>query len=106
MGAKPDALGWPLEGELEIKRAQVAERARLLRADVRMKAGEFLAAQRNLRFTEELFQVNREALDLLRTRVSQEPRHRWKKICSESSEPAGRQPPPSRKSGGSPWPCR
>ena len=50
----------------------------------RMKAGEFLAAQRNLRFAEELFQVNRDALGLLRTRVSQEPRHRWKKICSES----------------------
>jgi cobalt-zinc-cadmium efflux system outer membrane protein len=57
-------------GELEIKRAQVAERARLLRAEVRMKAGELLAAQRNLRFTEELLQVNREALDLLHTRVS------------------------------------
>jgi outer membrane protein, heavy metal efflux system len=58
-------------GELEMKRAQVAERARRLRAEVRMKAGEFLAAQRNLRFAEELFQVNRDALGLLRTRVSQ-----------------------------------
>ena len=58
------------EGELAIKRAQVAERARLLRAEVRMKVGELLAAQRNLRFTEELLQVNREALDLLHTRVS------------------------------------
>ena len=58
------------EGELEIKRAQVADRARLLRADVRMKAGELLAVQRNLRFTEELLQVNREALNLLHTRVS------------------------------------
>jgi cobalt-zinc-cadmium efflux system outer membrane protein len=57
-------------GELEIKRAQVAERARLLRAEVRMKAGELLAVQRNLRFTEELLQVNREALDLLHTRVN------------------------------------
>jgi outer membrane protein, heavy metal efflux system len=58
-------------GELEMKRAQVAERARRLRAEVRMKAGELLAAQRNLRFTEELLQVNRDALGLLRTRVSQ-----------------------------------
>ena len=58
-------------GELEIKRAQVADRARRLRAEVRMKAGEFLAAQRNLRFTEALLQVNRAALDLLRTRVRQ-----------------------------------
>src|SRR3989449_9121251 len=35
-----------------------------------MKAGELLAAQRNLRFTEELLQVNRDALGLLQTRVS------------------------------------
>jgi cobalt-zinc-cadmium efflux system outer membrane protein len=58
-------------GELEIKRTQVADRARRLRADVRMKAGELLAAQRNLRFTEELVQVNRDALGLLQTRVRQ-----------------------------------
>ena len=35
-----------------------------------MKAGELLAAERNLRFTEELLQVNRDALGLLQTRVS------------------------------------
>jgi cobalt-zinc-cadmium efflux system outer membrane protein len=58
-------------GELEMKRTQVADRARRLRADVRMKAGELLAAQRNLRFTEELLQVNRDALGLLQTRVRQ-----------------------------------
>jgi len=58
-------------GELEMKRAQVAVRARRLRAEVRLKAGELLAAQRNLHFTEELLQVNRDALGLLRTRVSQ-----------------------------------
>ena len=58
------------EGELDIKRAQAADRARRLRAEVRMKAGELLAVQRNLRFTEELLQANREALDLLRARVS------------------------------------
>jgi cobalt-zinc-cadmium efflux system outer membrane protein len=58
------------EGELGIKRAQAADRARLLRADVRMKAGELLAVQRNLRFTEELLQANREALDLLHARVT------------------------------------
>ena len=58
-------------GELEMKRAQVADRARRLRAEVRMKAGELLAAQRNLRFTEELLQVNRDALRLLQSRVSQ-----------------------------------
>ena len=58
-------------GELEMKRTQVAERARRLRAEVRMKAGEILAAQRNLRFTEELLQVNRDALGLLQSRVRQ-----------------------------------
>jgi cobalt-zinc-cadmium efflux system outer membrane protein len=58
-------------GELEMKRTQVADRARRLRAAVRMKAGELLAAQRNLRFTEELLQVNRAALGLLQTRVRQ-----------------------------------
>ena len=54
---------------LEMKRAQVLDRARRLRAEVRMKAGEVLAAQRNLQFTEELLRVNRDALSLLRTRV-------------------------------------
>ena len=58
-------------GELEMKRTQVADRARRLRAEVRMKAGALLAAQRNLRFTEELLQVNRAALGLLQTRVHQ-----------------------------------
>jgi outer membrane protein, heavy metal efflux system len=54
---------------LEMKRAQVLDRARRLRAEIRMKAGEVLAAQRNLQFTEELLRVNRDALALLRTRV-------------------------------------
>ena len=58
------------EREMELKRAQVAERERQLRAEVRMKAGDLLAAQRNLRFTEELFQVNHDALRLLRARVA------------------------------------
>ena len=71
-------------GELEMKRTQVADRARRLRAEVRMKAGELLAAQRNLRFTEELLQVNRDALSLLHTRVRQGPRPHWKKICCGS----------------------
>jgi cobalt-zinc-cadmium efflux system outer membrane protein len=36
---------------------------------VRLKAGEVLAAQRNLRFTDELLAVNRHTLDLVRARV-------------------------------------
>jgi len=57
------------ERTLEMKRAQVMDRARRLRAEVRMKAGEVLAARRNLQFTEELLRVNRDALGLLRARV-------------------------------------
>jgi outer membrane protein, heavy metal efflux system len=57
------------ERELEIKLAQVADRERGLRGEVRMKAGELLAAQRNLRITEELLDVNRKALGLMRERV-------------------------------------
>jgi len=44
-------------------------RARELAAEVRMKAGEVLAAQQNLRITEELLGVNREALALVAARV-------------------------------------
>jgi cobalt-zinc-cadmium efflux system outer membrane protein len=56
--------------ELEQKRTQVADRERQLRAEVRMKAGELLAAQRNLGITEELLQVNQKALDLVRQQVA------------------------------------
>jgi cobalt-zinc-cadmium efflux system outer membrane protein len=59
------------ERELEMKRAQVADRERGLRAEVRMKAGELLAALRNLRFTEELLEVNRKGLGLIQERVRQ-----------------------------------
>jgi cobalt-zinc-cadmium efflux system outer membrane protein len=58
------------ERELEQKRAQVTDRERQLRAEVRMKAGELLAAQRNLGVTEELLQVNQKALDLVRQQVA------------------------------------
>jgi cobalt-zinc-cadmium efflux system outer membrane protein len=58
------------ERELAMQRARVAERERQLSAEVRMQVGEFLAARRNLRFTEELLRVNQEALALLRARVA------------------------------------
>lgn len=57
------------EGELAVKRAQVAERERRLRAEVRMKAGEALAAARNVEVTGELLDVNRTALRLTQERV-------------------------------------
>ena len=59
------------EREIEVKRRLVAERERQLRAEVRMKAGELLAAQRNLGVTDDLLGVNRSALDLVGTRVRQ-----------------------------------
>ena len=47
------------EREVEMKQAQVADRERRLVADVRLKAGELLAARRNLGTTTELLEVNR-----------------------------------------------
>ncbi len=57
------------ERELETRRRQVGERERRLRADVRMKAGELLAAQRSLGVTEDLLRVNRDALATVGNRV-------------------------------------
>jgi cobalt-zinc-cadmium efflux system outer membrane protein len=57
------------ERELDTKRRQVADRERRLRADVRMKAGELLAAQRGLRVTEDLLRVNRDGLSVIGNRV-------------------------------------
>ncbi len=55
--------------ELAMKRAQLGDRERRLRADVRMKAGEALAAARNVQVTGELLEVNRTALGLTQERV-------------------------------------
>jgi cobalt-zinc-cadmium efflux system outer membrane protein len=57
------------ERELETRRRQVADRERRLRADVRMKAGEVLAAQRSLSVIEDLLRVNREGLAVVGNRV-------------------------------------
>jgi len=59
------------EREVEVRRAQIAERERRLRADVRMKAGEVLAARRTLGVTDELVRANRQALALVEARVRQ-----------------------------------
>jgi cobalt-zinc-cadmium efflux system outer membrane protein len=59
------------EREVEIKRALVRERERRLRAEVRTKAGELLAAQRNLGVTDDLLRVNREAFTLIGERARQ-----------------------------------
>ena len=57
------------EQDLELKRRQLADRERRLRADVRMKAGELLAARRNLQIAEDLLEVNRRAFDVVGHRV-------------------------------------
>ena len=57
------------ERELALKQAQVLERERRLRAEVRMKAGELLAARRNVRTTDDLLQINQAALRVVRDRV-------------------------------------
>jgi outer membrane protein, heavy metal efflux system len=59
------------ERELDIRRAQFGERARRLRADLRMKAAELLATRRNLATTRELLEANRRAVELVRARVRQ-----------------------------------
>ena len=55
--------------EVEMKRALVAERERRLTSDVRLKAGELLAARRNVEVTDGLLLINREALRLVGDRV-------------------------------------
>src|SRR6059058_1977062 len=59
------------EREVQMKRAQVRDRERRLAADVRMKAGELLAARRGLAVTDDLLSVNRDALRLVQDRVRQ-----------------------------------
>ena len=57
------------ERELAVKRAGVADRERRLRAEVRVKAGEWFAARRTLAVTEELLQANRAALFVVEARA-------------------------------------
>ena len=55
--------------EVALKQAQLAERERRIRADIRTKAGEAFAARRNLETTIDLLDVNRRALVLVRSRI-------------------------------------
>jgi len=67
-GRKEGRVGMA-EREIEMKQAQVSDRERRLAAEVRMKAGELLAARRNLDVTRNLLETNRKALGLIRERV-------------------------------------
>src|SRR3989441_2485890 len=69
-GRKEGRIG-VAEREIETRRRQVGERERQLRAEVRMKAGEKLAAQRNLQVIDDLLDVNRSALEVVGTPVRQ-----------------------------------
>jgi outer membrane protein, heavy metal efflux system len=57
------------EREIELKAAQLADRERRLRAEIRLRVGEVLAATRNLAVTRELLDVNRQGLALMEERV-------------------------------------
>jgi cobalt-zinc-cadmium efflux system outer membrane protein len=59
------------EREIDLKQAQVSDRERRLSAEVRLKAGDLLAARRNLDFTDELLETNHKGLGLVRDRVQQ-----------------------------------
>ena len=57
------------ERERDVRRAQLAERERRLRGEIRMKAADVLAARRNLVTMDELLDTNRRALGVVRDRV-------------------------------------
>jgi outer membrane protein, heavy metal efflux system len=57
------------ERKLDATRESVADRERLLKAEVGMRFGETLAAVRNLNFAEQLLQINRDFLKLMQDRV-------------------------------------
>jgi cobalt-zinc-cadmium efflux system outer membrane protein len=57
------------EREAELRRAQLDDRARRIRAEIRMKAGEVLAIRRNLQTTADLLDANQRAFGIIRDRV-------------------------------------
>lgn len=57
------------EREMEMKQAQVADRERRLRAEVRMKAADVLGARRDLEVTDNLLRTNHQALGLVGERA-------------------------------------
>jgi cobalt-zinc-cadmium efflux system outer membrane protein len=69
-GRKEGRIG-VAEREAAVKRALLADRERRLRADVRLKAGDLLAARRNLEVADGLLRVNRDAQLLVSRRVAE-----------------------------------
>jgi cobalt-zinc-cadmium efflux system outer membrane protein len=71
LGGRKDARVSVAERELAVKQAEVAERERRLAAEVRMKAGEVLAAARNLAITDDLIAASRSMRELVARRVAE-----------------------------------
>jgi cobalt-zinc-cadmium efflux system outer membrane protein len=69
-GRKEGRIG-VAEREAAVKRALLTDRERRLRADVRLKAGDLLAARRNLEVADALLRVNRDAQLLVSRRVAE-----------------------------------
>lgn len=69
LGGRRDARVAVAARELATKEVQVADRGRRLAAEIRMKAGELFAAQRDLRITDDLLTATRESQRLVSQRV-------------------------------------
>ena len=96
------------ESERGVRAAQLAERERVLRAEVRLKAGEVLSARRNIEITAELLEANHKALSLLHSRVRRgalprrgeaHQRHFSQRGRRGDGHPAGSQPQPGKHPG-------
>ena len=59
------------EWGVKLAELQIADRERQIRADLKSRYGEALAAIRNLQFTEQLIDLNRETLQVTQARVQQ-----------------------------------
>jgi cobalt-zinc-cadmium efflux system outer membrane protein len=71
LGGRRDARVSVAERELAVKQTQVVDRERRLAADIRVKAGEVLAAARNLKVIDDLIAANRETQRLISQRVAE-----------------------------------
>jgi cobalt-zinc-cadmium efflux system outer membrane protein len=69
-GRKEGRIG-VAEREAAVKRALLADRERRLRANIRLKAGDLMAARRNLEVADALLSVNRDAQLLVSRRVAE-----------------------------------
>ena len=59
------------EWGLKLAETEIADRERQIRAEVKSRYGEALAAVRNLQFTEQLLELNRETLQITQARVQE-----------------------------------